>query len=158
MRAMDRLKDEGIIKHIGVSNFTVERMEEAQHVSKHPIVANQVHYNVAVREAERKGVIAHCQSHDMIAIAWRPIRDIPTLESEPLIRELCERYGKTPVQVALSWLVSQQNVVTLTKTSSAVHLDENLEDIDRLMEEDDIERLRREFSKQVDVSDAVPLM
>lgn len=49
MRAMDVLKEEGFIKNIGVSNFTIERLEEAQSYSQNKIVANQVHYNLIFR-------------------------------------------------------------------------------------------------------------
>lgn len=158
MRAMNRLQDEGLICNIGVSNFTVERMEQAQQHSTHPIVANQVHYNLSVREIEHKNVLAYCQQHDIMVIAWRPIQDVPHLDSATIITELCAKYGKTPVQIAINWLASQKHTVTLTKTSSPEHLDENLGGIGWEMEPDDIEKLRQEFPDQVEVSGAVALI
>jgi diketogulonate reductase-like aldo/keto reductase len=158
MRAMNRLKDERLIRNIGVSNFTVERMEQAQQSSKYRIVANQVHYNLAVREIERKQVREYCQNNDMMLIAWRPIRDIGEMTLVPLIQKLCEKYQKTTMQIAINWLTSQQNIVTLTKTSSADHLEENMGGVGWEMESEDIEKLRREFPNQIDVSDAVPLV
>lgn len=158
MRAMDRLKNEGLIRHIGVSNFTVERMKEAQFASKHPLTANQLHYNVSVREIEHRDVLSYCQEQDIMVIAWRPIMDIPQLTQASIIQELCEKYSKTPAQIVINWLISQKNVVTLTKTSSPEHLDENLGAIGWEMEVEDIERLRKEFPHQQDVSDAVPLI
>lgn len=158
MRAMTRLKDEGLIRNIGVSNFSVARMEEARQLSAYPIVANQVHYNLSVREMEDKHVLEYCQKNDMMLIAWRPIGKIPHLADAPIITELCAKYGKTPVQIAINWLVSQTNVVTLTKTSSAAHLDENLGGIGWEMNAEDIERLRKEFPNQTLVSDSVPLI
>lgn len=158
MRAMDRLKNEGLIRSIGVSNFTVERMKEAQQSSKNPLAANQLHYNVSVREIEKKGVLSYCQEQGIMVIAWRPIMDIPELTKASIIQELCEKYGKTPVQIAINWLISQKNVVTLTKASTTEHLDENLGAIEWEMESEDIEQLRVEFPHQQSVSDAVPLI
>lgn len=158
MRAMNTLKDEGTIRNIGVSNFNVERMEEARRASEHPIVANQLHYNVSVREIEQKGVLKYCQKNDMMVIAWRPIGDIASLQTAPIMQELAQKYAKTPVQIAISWLVNQHGVVTLTKTSSAAHLEENMGGIGWELEPEDVERLRKEFPEQLQVSDAVPLI
>lgn len=158
MRAMARLKEEGLIRHIGVSNFTPARMKDACEASAYPIVANQVHYNVAVREIELKNVLDHCQKNDIMLIAWRPIQDVPGLASAPIIGELCAKYGKTPVQIAINWLISQHGVVTLTKTSSTAHFDENLGAVGWEMDKEDIERLRNEFPNQIAVSDTVPLV
>lgn len=158
MRAMNRLKDDGLIRNIGVSNFTVERMEEVKKYSAHPIVANQVHYNLSVREMEDRHVLEYCQRSDIMLIAWRPIGRIPHLDNAAIVTELCAKYGKTPVQIAINWLVSQKNIVTLTKTSSSAHLDENLGGVGWEMEADDVERLRNEFPDQTLVSDSVPLI
>src|SRR5258706_14962679 len=74
MKAMDSLVDEGLVKNIGVCNFTVERLEEAQFYATHKIVANQLHYNLIYREPERKGLVEYCENNDMMLIAWRPIQ------------------------------------------------------------------------------------
>lgn len=158
MRAMNRLQDEGLVRSIGVSNFSVERMTEAQAASAHPIVANQVHYNLSVREMEDRHVLDYCQQNDVMLIAWRPVQDILPLGSVDIIQEMCAKYEKTPVQIAINWLTSQKNIVTLTKTSSPAHFDENLGGVGWEMEPEDIERLRREFPEQTIVSDSVPLM
>jgi diketogulonate reductase-like aldo/keto reductase len=153
--AMDDLVDQGKARHIAVSNFTVARMEAAVACARHPIVANQVHYSLVVREAERKDIVRYCREHDMLFVAFRPIRDVPDC---PLLDEMCDKYGKTPVQVAINWVISQPNIVALTKTSDATHLRESLGAVGWTMERDDIERLRREFPGQLDVSDRVPLL
>jgi len=156
MQAMNKLQNEGLIRNIGVSNFTKERMREAQMHSDHQIVATQVHLNLAFREPERKRVTDYCRQNDAFLIAWRPVQG--AIEEQPeIVKELCAKYGKTPVQIALNWLVCQDNVVTLAKMRHLEHLEENLGAFGWEMEKEDVERLRTEYPNQRDVSDAVPL-
>ena len=76
IRAMNRLKREGVIRHIGVSNFSEERLKRAQAASDAPIVANQLHYNLRIREIEQSGLLDYCRSQDIMVIAWRPLRGL----------------------------------------------------------------------------------
>jgi diketogulonate reductase-like aldo/keto reductase len=156
MRAMDELVRRGKVKYIGVCNMTQRRFEEAQRLTDNPIVCNQLHYNVQYREVEERGLLQHAQTHDVMLVAWRPLQK-GLLPDSALLHELATKYGKTPAQVAINWLVSQQNVVTIAKTSTINHLHENLGAIDWVMEPDDVERIRTEFPDQRSVSDAVPL-
>ena len=159
MRAMNELYDEGLIKNIGVSNFTVERFIEAQKYSKTKIVANQLHLNLKYRETERKGLIKFCQENDIMFIAWRPVQKGLILDNNiQILNEMCKKYGKTPSQIAINWLISQKNIITLSKTRNKSHLDENLGAINWEMENTDIEKLRNEFPDQEEISDAVPLV
>lgn len=158
MRALDTLVEEGLIKHIGIANYTVEEIQEAQSYTQNKIFAAQLHLNLKYREAEKKGVVKYCQENDIMFIAWRPVQkgvllhDIP-----PVLQEMADKYQKTPAQIALNWLISQENVVTLSKTRSIEHLKENLGAVDWIMEKEDVEKLRNEFPDQEAVSDAVPL-
>ena len=158
MRAMEYLLENGLIKNIGVSNFNVVRMKEAQSNTKYKIVANQVHFNLKYRESEKKGLLKYCQENDVMFIAWRPIQKGILLNSEdPVVREMVEKYNKTTAQIAINWLVSQKNVVTLSKTRDPNHLNENLGALGWELSPEDIEKLRKEYLYQEYVSDAVPL-
>jgi len=160
MKAMDKLKDEGLIKNIGISNFTVKRTKEAQAATQNQVVANQLHLNLIYREPERDGLIKYCQENDMMFIAWRPVQkgDLTKKSKHKILDEMCEKYQKTPAQVAINWLVSQENIVTLSKMRNLKHLKENLKALDWQMEKKDIEKLYKEFPNQINVSDAVPLI
>lgn len=159
MKAMNELYDEGLVKNIGVSNFSVERFVEAQKYSKAKIVANQLHLNLKYRETERKGLIKFCQENDVMFIAWRPIQKGTILDmNNSIIAEMCSKYSKTPSQIAINWLISQDNIVTLSKTRNKSHLDENLGALGWKMDDTDIEKLRNEFPDQQEISDAVPLV
>jgi diketogulonate reductase-like aldo/keto reductase len=157
IKALDRLADEGLIKNIGVSNFSVERFKHAQKLCKHKIVANQVHYNLASREPENE-LLKFCQKNDIMLIAWRPLEKGAVIDADyPFFDKLCNKYHKTRAQIALSWLLSQDNVVTISTMRSTNHLEENLAALNWSMSEEDIETLRREFPDQEKISSCVPL-
>lgn len=158
MKAMVELKDEGFIKNIGVSNFGVEHLKEAQSYSKYPIVCNQVHYNLKVREVEKSGLLKYCQENDIMIVAYRPTEKSKLYENVPsVIEEMCKKYKKTFAQISINWLISQPNVVTIAKTRKLEHLEENLGAIGWRMENEDIEKLHQEFPNQVEISDVLPL-
>ncbi|CAN5115507.1 aldo/keto reductase [soil metagenome] len=159
MEALDDLVDKGFIKNLALSNFTVERFEKAQRASKHKIVAGQYHFNLKYREPERKNILDYCQSHDVMFIAWRPIqKGIIAMTNSPLLKQLCKKYTKTPTQIAINWLISQKNVVTLSKMSTQEHLEENLGALGWSLEKEDVQKLTTEFPDQQNISDAVPLI
>lgn len=156
IRAMNRLQREGLARNIGVSNFSLERLKQAQALSEVPIVANQLHYNLQVREIELSGLLDFCQETGVMVIAWRPLRGVDC--SVPLLTEMAARYGHTPRQLALNWLISQLGVVTIVKASDPLHLAENVGAVDWRMAEEDVERLRGEYPDRRAVSEAVPLI
>lgn len=158
MRAFDYLKEQGLIKNIGVCNFNVERLKEAQSKTKNKIVLNQVHYNLIFREPELKGVIEYCRNNDIFIEAWRPVQyGLLAKKGIVVVDELCKKYNKTPSQIALNWLISQKNVITLTKTGNIKHLEENLDAVNWNMSDEDIELLRNDYPIQFDKSNTVPL-
>jgi diketogulonate reductase-like aldo/keto reductase len=157
MKALDRLADEGIIKNIGVSNFSLERFKLAQQICEHKIVANQVHYNLTNREPEKE-LLGFCQQNDVMLIAWRPLQKGAIIDVEyPFFDELCDKYHKTRAQIALNWLFSQDNVTTISTMRSTRHIEENLAALNWNMSDEDIEILRCEFPGQEQISVDVPL-
>ena len=156
IQAMNRLQREGLVRNIGVSNFSLDRLKQAQALSEVPIVANQLHYNLQVREIELSGLLDFCQETGVMVIAWRPLRGVDC--SVPLLTELAARYGHTPRQLALNWLISQPGVVTIVKASDPLHLAENVGAVGWRMTEEDVERLRGEYPDRRAVSEAVPLI
>jgi diketogulonate reductase-like aldo/keto reductase len=158
MKAMDELKAEGLIKNIGVSNFTVKQMERAQKATKNKIVVNQVHYNLIVREVEDRGILDYCQKNDILLMAWRPLQEGELTKSGiSILDEMANKYQKTPAQVAINWLISQKNVIAISKMRNPDHLKENIGAVGWEMEKEDIEYLREKFPNQLKVSNTVPL-
>lgn len=158
IRALDSLVEEGLVKNIGVCNFGAKLLEEGQSYSKYKIVTDQVHYNLEFREPERSGLLKYCQEEDVLLTAWRPVQK-GTIEADggELLKEIAQKYSKTPVQVAINWLILQESVVTICKTGSAEHLKENLGAIGWELSKEDFNLLDREFPNQQGISDTVPL-
>lgn len=158
MKAMNELVLEWKIRWIGVSNFSVESLKEAQSYSKYPIVANQVHYNLIFREPESSGLLTYCQENDIILVAWRPLELWKLAHSgSTKLLEMVSKYKKKHSQIAINWLLSQKNVVTLFKSSEIKHIKENLASIGWSMDRKDIQFLASQFPWQIYISDSVPL-
>jgi len=148
--AMNELIDEGLVRNFGVSNFAVDSLQKSLAVTRHPIVVNQVQYNLQHRECEANGVLKFCQENDIILEAWGPVRPINQSTIDiPIIKEMCEKYSATPHQIALNWLISQPNVTTLFKTNHSERLIENLGSLNFKISDEDIERLRIDFPDQI---------
>lgn len=139
MRAMDFLVENKLTRFIGVSNFSVKKLIEAQKYSKHKIAANQIQYNIMTRnnctyakcvnmESE---IIPYCQENDILIIADRPLDKgalvIGDTNITSVLDILCKKYGKTRSQIALNWLISKKNIITIPMSLNSVHQKENLE-------------------------------
>lgn len=150
MAAMDQAVSKGLIKNIGVSNFTVEKLKEAQRATKNKIVCNQVYYNLIFRLPEKDGLLEYCQQNDIILNAWRPVeKGILTRAGIEILDQIADKYHKTPAQIAINWLISQPNVITMSKMGNKDHLEENLGALNWRLQDEDIELLRQEFPRQI---------
>ncbi len=158
MKAMDYLKEQGLIKNIGVCNFNIERLKEAQSKTKNKIVLNQVHYNLIFREPVFAGVLEYCQNNDIFLEAWRPIQQGSLANRGiEILDKMCEKYNKKPSQIAINWLISQKNVITLTKSSNPLHIEDAINSVSWDMTEEDVDLLGKDFPIQLDRSNAVQL-
>lgn len=143
MKAFDELVAAGKIRYIGVSNFSVEQMKEAQVYSRDPIVTNQVHYNLLHRQPETE-VLPYCQAKNIIMTAYSPLEQGQILSPRyEILDKIGASYGKTRIQVALRWLLDQPQVITIPKSSSKAHIDENLGSLGWRLKPADIERLKK---------------
>jgi aryl-alcohol dehydrogenase-like predicted oxidoreductase len=136
--ALAELQEEGKIRHIGLSNVTVEEIERAQQIA--PIVSVQNHYNVGDRASEDE--LRFCQQNGLAFLAYVPLARGDLAEPGSAVAEIGARHGATPGQVALAWLL-QHSPVTLPipGTSSVSHFDENREAAELELEDDELEAL-----------------
>lgn len=156
MRAMDDLVDSGLARHLAVSNFNVDLLSEAQSLTRHKIVANQIEYNLATREISHcegcdhmeSQIIPYCQENDVLVVAYRPIGRGLMSKPNELLNSLATKYNKTPTQIALNWLVSQKNIVAIPRSDHREHLQENYDASGWYLEQPDIELLRKGYPVQ----------
>ena len=126
MKAMEKLVDEGIVRFIGVSNFSTSLIEEAMgFLSRSDIVANEVEYNLLERRIE-DDILPYCQREKITIIAYSPLaKGLLAVSPPKTLVEVANKYGKTPAQTALNWLICKPGVVAIPKTSSIPHVEEN---------------------------------
>ncbi|MFP9062487.1 aldo/keto reductase [Natrialbaceae archaeon A-chndr2] len=144
LEVMNHLQAEGLVRYVGVSNFSVTQLEEAIAASRTPILTNQVEYNPYV---DRDALLEYCRNQDVLLTAYSPLAKGDVLEDETLV-EIGDRYGKSPAQVALRWLVQQEGVVAIPKASSRDHLEANLDVFDFKLSREEMAQvgsLRRGF-------------
>lgn len=159
MRAMEKLVDDGLVDHIGVSNFAVEDMREAQAEMRHnPIVSNQILYNLRRRRAERD-VIPYCLEHDIAVIAYSPLhegalvggasgrvrRALRLNRDQQVLADIAGETGKTAAQVALNWVADQPNMIAIPKSNSVARTEENCNASGWRLTAEQRERLDRAF-------------
>ncbi|MFG1391014.1 aldo/keto reductase [Acidiplasma cupricumulans] len=141
MSAMEKLKDDGKIDLIGVSNFNATECQEASYAMKrYAISTNQLKYNVLSKEIEFDGTYDYCMRHDISIIAYSPLNkgllfnDRKTLK---FLEEISIKYGATPAQIALAWLLYHNNVMAIPKSINIEHLQENINAVDIKLKAED---------------------
>ena len=137
--ALAELQDEGKIRHIGVSNVSLEDLERAQQIV--PIVSVQNRYNVVDRASE--DVLEECARQQLAFLPWAPIASGSDVARHGrAVDEIARGHGATPRQVALAWLLAHSPVILpIPGTSSIPHFEENLEAAQLELEPDELEAL-----------------
>ena len=124
VQAFAELKDEGFVRHVGLSNVTVDQLEQAREVVDVATVQNQ--YNVAHRPKADERVLDACEEYDIGFIPWYPLAagDLDSVEG---IDAIAERHDATPHQIALAWTLHRSDVMLpIPGTSSVNHLKANI--------------------------------
>jgi diketogulonate reductase-like aldo/keto reductase len=124
-RAMERLVDEGRCKAIGLSDITLEKLQEIVEVARIKPAVVQVESHPYLPEWE---LLEFCKQHGIIVLAFAPLGHgmEPNVLEEPVITQIAQRVQKTPAQVALAWSV-QRGVAFLTTSATPSHIRENFD-------------------------------
>jgi diketogulonate reductase-like aldo/keto reductase len=120
---MNQLVDAGVTRLIGVSNFSVAELKAAQAASSAPIFTNQVLYHIGMTE---EALLAHCRANDVLLTAYTPLGR-GRLAGHQGIAAAAARHDVTPAQIALRWVIEQEKVVTIPKSSNGARQMENLD-------------------------------
>jgi aryl-alcohol dehydrogenase-like predicted oxidoreductase len=160
-----RLQDDGVVRHIGVSNYSLAGWRGLERALRRPILANQVQYSLAVRKPEHE-LLPHAATADRLIIAYSPLaqgllggrydatnvpKDVRAnnalflpdnlAAAGPLIsalRDVAKHHDATPAQVALAWVIRRPNVIAIPGASSVAQLEANVAAADlELSDEDD---------------------
>ncbi len=157
MRAMEALVDRGLVKYIGVSQFSTAELRAAQAaMSKYPIVSNQVLYNLNARRIEMD-LLPYCEKHQVTIIAYTPLDD-GRLTLRPssgsgrgmrVLGKIAEEVKKSMGQVALNWCTSHSNVIAIPKSNSVDRTVENCLASGWRLSPDQIKELNAAFSWRI---------
>lgn len=139
-RALNKLVRDGMVKHLGVSNFNLKLLKQAQSLSKTPIITNQVPYSLSDRSYVKKGVLEYCQNNDIILTAYEPL-DKGGLYANKMLESIARAHNATIFQIALAWLIAQPRVNTIPMSFNPGHIRENFEAADIELSADEIEQL-----------------
>ena len=127
------LRDQGKALNIGVANFPLNLLKEVNEELNAPIFCNQVEYHPFLGQLD---LLDYAAEHDLMLTAYSPLAQGEVMKND-LLQELGEKYGKSPAQIALRWLIEQEQVIPIPKASSEKHLHENLDIYDFALEDDD---------------------
>ncbi len=146
MRAMAKLREQGLIRNIGVSNFIPELIAEAQKFCSYRIVNNQINYSLEARGHDEVGTLEYCAKNQILVMAYRPLaKGVFSVEGQQMLQKLGQKYQKPPLAVALNWVLGKPNVVALVKTSNPQHLRENLVALGWRLDSEDEQALDERF-------------
>ncbi len=121
--AVRGLIDDGIVRHVGLSEVSVEDIEAAQEVF--PVATVQNLYNLVTRESE--DVLDFCTANGIGFIPWYPLANGKLAREGSILEEVAQAHGATPGQVALAWLLARSPVMLpIPGTSKVTHLEENV--------------------------------
>ena len=134
--ALARIRQQGLARHIGVSNFTVALIEEAVALCSEPLVCDQVEYHPYLDQSK---VREACGRHGMALVAYSPVAR-GRIKNDRALQRIGERYRKTAAQICLRWLV-QQGVAAIPRTSKLERLSENIEIFDFELSEEDMQQI-----------------
>lgn len=137
--AMNDLVDNGIVRHIGVSEFNLDQLQEAQEISKHPIAALQLRYNVGQPQAITPELREYCDQQSIALVAYSPLGTREML-SHPEVRDVARRRRATPGQVALAWCMAR-DTLPIPKSVSKQHIKENLGAMKLKLRDEDLAQL-----------------
>jgi pyridoxine 4-dehydrogenase len=118
--ALVDLKEQGKIRHIGVSNVDEDQLRRAQKLT--PVVSIQNRYNLDDRQSE--SLVDLCEQEQLVFLPWAPISD---LDNSTAVQEVARRHGATPRQIVLAWLLARSPaMLPIPGTGSLEHLEENI--------------------------------
>ena len=147
--ALAKAKRSGLTRHIGVSNFTLDMLDEAVHMCPEPLVTNQIEYHAYLPQDRMLAALHH---HGMILTAYCPVARGKLL-TDPVVGEIAEARGKTHAQICLRWLVQQPMVAAVPRALEEQHIVENLDVFNFSLTDSEMRRLSDLRKRNIRIAD-----
>ncbi len=122
IRALNAVKRGGLVKHIGLSNFTRALLDDAWRLTSEPLAAQQLEYHPYL---DTQTILAAIRDKSMVPIAYCPIA-LGRVIGDPVIEAIARAHERSAAQVAIRWIVQQPDMVAIPKTAKLERLSENL--------------------------------
>ncbi|MBP7075141.1 MAG: aldo/keto reductase [Rhabdochlamydiaceae bacterium] len=135
LAAMEELRQQKKIRHIGLSNVSVNHLKKALEIGI-PITWVQVEMHPYFYDS---GLLDFCREHSMTVQAWRPL-DLGRISEDEMLGEIGKKYGKTACQIALRWII-QHGCIPLPGSKNANHIRENLDVTNFVLSKEDMVKI-----------------
>ncbi|MCB0583373.1 MAG: aldo/keto reductase [Phaeodactylibacter sp.] len=133
---LGKAREQGKARFIGVSNFNINQLERTLKTGL-PIITNQVEYHPLLDQSRLQGWM---QEHGLALTAYSPLAQGKAV-GNPLLQSVGKKYGKSAAQIALRWILQQEQAMAIPKTSNPERLKENMEVFDFELSEEDMARI-----------------
>ena len=137
MGALAKAKRDGLARHVGVANFNIALLEEALRLCPEPLVTLQAEYHPYLDQSK---VLAYCRSKGLIFMAYCPLAR-GRMFNDTVLSEIARGRGKTIAQVALRWLIQQESVAPIPRSSNPKHMAESLDVFNFSLSDDEMKRI-----------------
>lgn len=142
--ALEALKAAGKIRHHGVSNFDKRDMEEWFYCrGGNAMAVNQILYNLS-RRGPAWDILPFCEQRSVPVMAYSPLEQ-GRLAGVPVLTEIADRHGVQPLQIALAWVLAQENVIAIPKAANPDHIDQNIAALEITLSDEDMAALDTAF-------------
>lgn len=135
--ALNEVREQGLVRNIGISNFTTHLIDEAVSQTGAPLVTNQVEYHPFISQ---KPVLDKLAEHDIALTAYCPLAQ-GRVFSEPTLERIGKAHGKNGGQVTLRWLVQHGNVIAIPRSTKPEHVASNFEIFDFELTEEEMREI-----------------
>ena len=136
IEAFEVLRNDGKIRHFGVSNLDKSDMEEWLYCPGGKALAcNQILYNLSRRGPEWD-LLPFCENQGIPVMAYSPLEQ-GRLQGDPALDQIAARHGVKPLQIALAWVLARDNVMAIPKAVNPTHIDENIAALDIVLDAED---------------------
>ncbi len=137
MGALAKAKRQGLTRHIGVANFNIALLEAALAVCPEPLATLQAEYHPYLDQTK---ILEYCRRKGLIFTAYCPLARGRVFK-DPVLADLAQSKGKTVAQIVLRWIMQQDNIVAIPRSSNTERIAQNLEVFDFTLSADDMQRI-----------------